>query len=89
MQPCANCGHPHAHTYCPECGQQRVAPGIRLREVVGDLIAGLYNVDAPILFTLRLIQWFTCMAGVCGTAACPVASTAASTGSQPSTHRIR
>ncbi len=53
MQPCANCGHPHAHPYCPECGQQRVAPGIRLREVVGDLIAGLYNVDAPILFTLR------------------------------------
>ena len=53
MQPCANCGHPHAHTFCPECGQQRLAPGIRLREVVGDLIAGLYKVDAPILFTLR------------------------------------
>ncbi len=35
------------------CGQQRVRPGIRLREVAGDFLSGLYNVDAPILHTLR------------------------------------
>lgn len=53
MHPCANCGHLHADPYCPACGQQRVAPGVRLGEVLGDFVSGLYNVDAPILFTLR------------------------------------
>lgn len=53
MDPCANCGRPHSHPYCPACGQQRVAAGVRLGEVLGDFVSGLYNVDAPILFTLR------------------------------------
>ncbi|MBL7982179.1 MAG: DUF3667 domain-containing protein [Flavobacteriales bacterium] len=53
MLECANCGHPHNHSYCPTCGQGRVAPGVRLGEVLGDFLSGLYNVDAPILYTLR------------------------------------
>jgi hypothetical protein len=53
MQPCANCGRPVDSAYCPACGQQRLKPGIRLHDVVGDFVSGLYNVDAPILFTLR------------------------------------
>lgn len=53
MHDCANCGHPHHYSYCPTCGQQRVEPGVRLREVLGDFVGGLYNVDAPILYTLR------------------------------------
>ncbi len=53
MTPCANCGNPHDHTYCPQCGQQRLKPGVRIGEVLNDFVGGLYNVDAPILFTLR------------------------------------
>ncbi|MBK9176150.1 MAG: DUF3667 domain-containing protein [Flavobacteriales bacterium] len=53
MQPCANCGEPFAMPHCPQCGQKRVQPGIRLGEVMGDFLGGLFNVDAPILFTLR------------------------------------
>jgi len=30
-----------------------VKPGVRLGEVLGDFVSGLYNVDAPILYTLR------------------------------------
>ncbi len=53
MQPCANCGHQFTSVYCPQCGQQRLKPGVRLGEVLGDFVAGLYNVDAPLIFTLR------------------------------------
>lgn len=53
MQPCANCGQPFEAAFCPSCGQKRAAPGIRLTEVIGDFLSGIYNVDTPLLLTLR------------------------------------
>lgn len=53
MQPCANCNNPFESAYCPACGQKRVHAGIQLKEVITDFASGLFNVDAPILRTLR------------------------------------
>lgn len=52
MEPCANCAHPFDSAYCPACGQKRQPPGIRLSEVLGDALSGLFNVDAPLPHTL-------------------------------------
>ena len=53
MSPCANCGVQHDGLFCAQCGEKRRKPGIRLGEVLSDFLGGLFNVDAPILFTLR------------------------------------
>ncbi len=53
MLPCSNCEQPFDSAFCPSCGQKRVPAGIRFSEVIGDFLAGLYNVDAPLLLTLR------------------------------------
>lgn len=52
MEPCANCGEPFSSAFCPACGQKRMPSGIRLVEVLGDAISGLFNVDAPLPHTL-------------------------------------
>ena len=52
MEPCPNCGASFATPFCHACGQKRVKPGIRLGEVVGDFVSGLFNVDAPLPRTL-------------------------------------
>lgn len=53
MQPCANCAQPFDSAFCPSCGQKRVVAGIRFTEVIGEFLAGIYNVDTPLLLTLR------------------------------------
>ncbi len=53
MEPCANCDHAFESAFCPQCGQKRSHPGIKLGEVVGDFASGIFNVDAPILRTFR------------------------------------
>ena len=53
MEPCANCTHPFETAFCPQCGQKRAHPGIKLGEVIGDFASGIFNVDAPILRTFR------------------------------------
>lgn len=53
MEPCANCAHPFETAFCPQCGQKRAHPGIKLSEVIGDFASGIFNVDAPILRTFR------------------------------------
>lgn len=53
MSPCTNCDQPFASAFCPACGQKRVAPGIRLGEVLGQFVGGLFNLDAPLPHTLR------------------------------------
>lgn len=53
MEPCTNCDQPFASAFCPACGQKRVEPGIRLGEVLGQFVGGLFNLDAPLPHTLR------------------------------------
>ncbi|MBK8500189.1 MAG: DUF3667 domain-containing protein [Flavobacteriales bacterium] len=53
MEACANCGNAFDSAYCPACGQKRMAPGMRIGDVLHDFAAGVYNVDAPIPNTLR------------------------------------
>ncbi|MCW5899716.1 MAG: DUF3667 domain-containing protein [Flavobacteriales bacterium] len=53
MAPCANCGHAHDGAFCPACGQKRVVPGIRLKEVLEDALASVFNIEGPFLNTLR------------------------------------
>ncbi len=53
MEPCTNCGQVHDTAFCPHCGQKRVLPGIRVRQVLGQFVGGLFNLDAPLPHTLR------------------------------------
>ena len=53
MSPCTNCGQPFESAFCPACGQKRMQPGIRLGQVLGQFVGGLFNLDAPLPHTLR------------------------------------
>ncbi len=52
MEPCANCGAAFESTYCPDCGQKRHKPGIRLGEVLHEVFGTITHAEGPFPKTL-------------------------------------
>lgn len=54
---CPNCGHElvQGNNYCPSCGQKNSLSRIKLKDLLSDFFAGLFNLDNKIIKTLIAI----------------------------------
>jgi hypothetical protein len=50
---CRNCGEPLRGPWCHACGQKDLPPDPTVREVLGDVVQEVGNVDGKLLLTLR------------------------------------
>ena len=49
---CLNCDHPFTGSFCPACGQTGATGRLRVREIAGDAISQVFNLDAKVPRTL-------------------------------------
>lgn len=55
LEPCLDCGTPLHGRFCSRCGQPRQDRDLRLRHVVGEVVAEVFSLDNRILTSLRLL----------------------------------
>ncbi|MEQ9188611.1 MAG: DUF3667 domain-containing protein [Cryomorphaceae bacterium] len=54
-QECLNCGSEVSDAYCSQCGQRKLLPGIRMRDVISDFLSYSFSIDGPVWRTLALL----------------------------------
>ncbi len=52
MSNCLNCGAALSGSYCADCGQAEVTGRLRVREILDDAIANLFNLDSKVPRTI-------------------------------------
>ncbi|QDU67210.1 DUF3667 domain-containing protein [Engelhardtia mirabilis] len=50
---CPNCGAPRLDRFCQVCGQDNVYARLRARQIVGDLLGGMFGWESRVALTVR------------------------------------